>query len=163
MCSSDLFFTVLFFSVFPQIVDLTVLKSFAVIDLTPLTNSSLWPVQLLGYFVVAFGAPFLGNFIYYWFHRAQHAVPLLWRFHKVHHSIREMSAANSYHHILEDLCEFFLILMPIALLVRFDTQGSLPAWIGFVISTQSYFVHSSANINIGPLRYVIGEIGRAHV
>jgi sterol desaturase/sphingolipid hydroxylase (fatty acid hydroxylase superfamily) len=47
--------------------------------------------------------------------------------------------------------------MPIALLVRFETASALPAWIGIVISTQSFFIHSTAKINFGPLRYIVGE------
>ncbi|MER8501687.1 sterol desaturase family protein [Mesorhizobium sp. M0195] len=33
-----------------------------------------------------------GDFFYYWIHRAQHAVPFLWRMHATHHSIRELTA-----------------------------------------------------------------------
>ncbi|WP_352893005.1 sterol desaturase family protein [Mesorhizobium sp. M0984] len=33
-----------------------------------------------------------GDFFYYWMHRAQHAVPFLWRMHATHHSIRELTA-----------------------------------------------------------------------
>jgi len=153
----NVFISVIFFSVFPEIVDLTVLKPLRVIDLTYFTESSFLHLQFIGYVIAAFGVAFLGNFIYYWFHRAQHRFSFLWQFHKVHHSIREMSAANSYHHFLEDLFEFFLILLPIALLVRFDAGSPMPAWIGFVISTQSYFIHSSARVPFGPLRYLLGE------
>ena len=92
---ANLLITVLFFSFFPWLVDLNLINSFRVIDLTPLTTSAFWPLRILGFAVAAFGAAFLGNFIYYWFHRAQHVVPVLWRFHKIHHSIRELSAVNS--------------------------------------------------------------------
>ena len=33
-------------------------------------------------------ACFLGDFWYYWWHRAQHELPLLWELHKLHHSRR---------------------------------------------------------------------------
>jgi sterol desaturase/sphingolipid hydroxylase (fatty acid hydroxylase superfamily) len=153
----NVFITVLVFSLFPRLVNLTLFEPLKVIDLTPLTTSGHWPLRLIGYFMAAFAAAFLGNFNYYWFHRAQHVMPALWRIHKVHHSIQELSAVNSYHHFLEDLCEFFLILLPVALLVRFDSGDALPSWVVFLVGTQSYFVHCSARLNIGPLRYVIGE------
>jgi len=38
-----------------------------------------WPLQMLAGIVAI-------DFLYYWWHRASHAVPLLWRIHKVHHS-----------------------------------------------------------------------------
>jgi len=38
----------------------------------------------------------------YWFHRAQHRVPLLWRLHEAHHSAREVDwIAGSRSHALE--------------------------------------------------------------
>ena len=36
-------------------------------------------LQALAYF-------FIYDFFYYWFHRAQHVVPVLWAQHKLHHS-----------------------------------------------------------------------------
>ena len=59
-------------------------------------------------------ALFIGNVFYYWLHRAQHAVPLLWRFHRVHHSITEMSAVSSYHHFTDDLLQYFAVGVPTA-------------------------------------------------
>jgi sterol desaturase/sphingolipid hydroxylase (fatty acid hydroxylase superfamily) len=38
-----------------------------------------WPLQLAAGIVAI-------DFLYYWWHRASHAVPLLWRIHRVHHS-----------------------------------------------------------------------------
>ena len=40
-----------------------------------------WPLPLQAVVVVM-----LGDLSVYWFHRACHASPLLWRFHAVHHS-----------------------------------------------------------------------------
>jgi hypothetical protein len=44
-----------------------------------------WPVALQAVMVVM-----LGDLAVYWFHRACHAVPLLWRFHAVHHSAEHL-------------------------------------------------------------------------
>lgn len=38
----------------------------------------------------------LFDFVSYWFHRAAHKVPLLWRFHRVHHSDTSMDASTNF-------------------------------------------------------------------
>ncbi len=58
----------------------------------------LWSADRLG---VAGGA-FLGylviTFVYYWWHRWRHEVPLLWRwFHQVHHSPRRIEVITSFY------------------------------------------------------------------
>ena len=52
-------------------------------------------LKLCGYAIATVGLAMVGNFFYYWMHRAQHAVPLLWRFHRVHHSIAELSVTRA--------------------------------------------------------------------
>ncbi len=126
----------------------------ALLDLRPLTESSSIPVRVAGWLVAALGIAMIGNFFYYWLHRAQHAVPLLWRFHSVHHSITELSATASYHHVAEDLFQFAAVTMPMSVLLGVE-QGPVP-WLVLVIAgTHTYFIHSSARFDIGPLRYVV--------
>ena len=126
----------------------------AVLDLRPLTESPDLAPRVAGWLAAALGIAMLGNFFYYWMHRAQHRVPLLWRFHKVHHSIEELSATASFHHVAEDLFQFAAVTMPMAILLGVQS-GPVP-WLVLVIAgTHAYFIHSSAAFNIGPLRYVI--------
>ncbi len=126
----------------------------AVLDLRPLTESPDLLLRVAGWLAAAIGIAMLGNFFYYWLHRAQHRVPLLWRFHKVHHSISELSATASFHHVAEDLIQFAAVTMPMAVLLGVQS-GPVP-WLVLVIAgTHAYFIHSSAAFNIGPLRYVI--------
>jgi sterol desaturase/sphingolipid hydroxylase (fatty acid hydroxylase superfamily) len=121
-----------------------------------LTGSAYLPVRVAGWTLAAFLAAMIGNVFYYWLHRAQHAVPFLWRFHRVHHSITELSAVSSYHHFTDDMLQYFCVGVPTALLIRVDS-GAVPWIVLAVAATQSYFVHSSMNVNIGLLRYVIGD------
>jgi sterol desaturase/sphingolipid hydroxylase (fatty acid hydroxylase superfamily) len=58
-------------------------------------------VLLLGFTVIPLLAAFVSDLFYYWFHRAQHALGLLWRFHAVHHSIEELNCFNEWHHVSE--------------------------------------------------------------
>lgn len=126
------------------------------LDLSPLTESPDLVLRLSGWIVAAFAVAFVGNFFYYWLHRAQHAVPLLWRFHEIHHSITEMSAANSYHHFTEEIFQFVVVTIPVSFLFGVEA-GPVPWLVLTVASSHSVFIHSSANIDIGPLRYVIGD------
>jgi len=65
---------------------------------------------LLGYFVL--------TFVYYWWHRARHEIPFLWRwFHQVHHSPARIEVLTSfYKHPVEVLA-----------------NGLLSSWIVFVL------------------------------
>ena len=49
------------------------------------------------------------DFVTYWFHRAAHRIPLVWRFHRVHHSDTTMDASTSFRgHPLESIFWFGL-------------------------------------------------------
>jgi sterol desaturase/sphingolipid hydroxylase (fatty acid hydroxylase superfamily) len=126
------------------------------VDLKPLTEAEAWPLRILGWLVAGLGVSMVGNFFYYWWHRAQHTFPMLWRIHKVHHSIAELSALNSYHHVTEDIFQYFFVLVPTALLLGVES-GYVPAIVLAILRTHTFYIHSSANINIGPLRYVVGD------
>jgi sterol desaturase/sphingolipid hydroxylase (fatty acid hydroxylase superfamily) len=135
----------------------------AFLDLSPLTNSDQLDLRLLGYALATFGIACVTDFFYYWMHRAQHRFGWLWRFHRVHHSITELNATNSYHHVAEDLFQFVAVTVPMSFLLGVET-GPVP-WIAIVVvQTHSYFIHSTAKINIGPLRYLFSDnyIHRIH-
>jgi sterol desaturase/sphingolipid hydroxylase (fatty acid hydroxylase superfamily) len=100
------------------------------------------------------------DFFYYWFHRAQHRFPLLWRFHRVHHSIEHMNCLNSYHHVLELLLRLPLVTLPLAMLLRVDTpqlvllSGLIAAW--------GYYIHSDTRIHLGAIGYSLLADNRFH-
>ncbi|WP_245437297.1 sterol desaturase family protein [Mesorhizobium helmanticense] len=96
-----------------------------------------------------------GDFFYYWMHRAQHAVPFLWRMHATHHSIRELTAWNCHHHISEPLVAAGLVSLPLTLF-HFES-GVVPFVAMTLITFQVHLSHSSTRINLGPLRYIIGD------
>ncbi|MEM5343641.1 sterol desaturase family protein [Paraburkholderia azotifigens] len=100
-----------------------------------------------------------GDFFYYWMHRAQHAIPLLWRMHATHHSIRELTAWNCNHHISEPVIYAAFVALPLAL-IHFES-GVVPAIAMTLISFQAHLSHSSTRVNLGPLRYIIGD-GQFH-
>ena len=138
------------------LIDVDHIKPLAILDLSPLTTSESLPVRVAGWLGAAFAIVMVGNFFYYWLHRAQHKFPWLWRFHRVHHSITEMSATNGYHHFAEELFQFTAVTVPMAFLLGVAT-GPVPWIVLTIASTHGYFIHSSANINIGPFRYILGD------
>lgn len=99
-------------------------------------------------------AALIGDFLFYWFHRAQHA--FLWRFHAVHHSIRHLNAAGSYHHISEEVFVALLITIPMTLLADIRTGPALP-FLGFYLAFSTHYLHSTVRLHLGPLRYVFQD------
>lgn len=98
----------------------------------------------------------LFDFLYYWFHRLQHAVALLWRFHAVHHAIRDLNAVNSFHHPLEDALRALPIALPLALLVRYEGDVHLPIMTAF-IGAWGYFIHAQTRLDFGRFRAALAD------
>lgn len=103
------------------------------------------PAIALGYFVV--------TFVYYWWHRARHEVPVLWRWiHQVHHSPARLEVATSfYKHPAEVLANGFLSSLVLHVIVGLSPRNAsivvtitgiaeliyhsnlrTPYWLGFV-------------------------------
>lgn len=127
-------------------------------DLTPLrVPVELWSLPL--YFIV-------GEFGYYWFHRAGHEVRLLWADHSIHHSAEVYDFTVNLRHTPFSTLYRFLTWAPIVLLgfhplilVLFamtvpafqtfchtDRVGRLPAWFEwFFVSPNNHAVHHASN------------------
>jgi sterol desaturase/sphingolipid hydroxylase (fatty acid hydroxylase superfamily) len=126
-------------------------------DLRWWSSSKVLPLQIAGWIGAFIVAGWLGDFFYYWFHRLQHASPLLWRFHSVHHSLREMSGLNSAHHFTEHILRIPFIALPLGLLVGAD-PGTAPVLVlPLIFWVQSMFIHSCTRIQLGWLRYVVAD------
>lgn len=95
---------------------------------------------------------FVFNLSQYWAHRAQHAIPWLWRFHAVHHSVRDMDSINSYVHPVDGL-SWQLARSTLLLFIVIDFQ--LLVWIGGMMLIQDRFLHTRANVNFGVFKDVL--------
>lgn len=113
-------------------------------------------LDALSWVAAAIATAIFIDFFYYWFHRLQHAVPVLWKFHSVHHSIREMSAWNSTHHLSEEIFRLPFMILPLALLARPD-PGLVPMAVWLVLGSWGVLIHSCTRFHLGPLRYVLGD------
>ena len=110
---------------------------------------------LLGYLAI--------TFVYYWWHRARHEIPLLWRWvHQVHHSAQRLEVATSFYKhpleialngLLSSAILFVLVgVSPAAASLAVLATGiaelfyhwnvSTPHWLGFFIQRpESHRVH----------------------
>jgi sterol desaturase/sphingolipid hydroxylase (fatty acid hydroxylase superfamily) len=97
-------------------------------------------------------AAMIGDLVFYVYHRAQHAVPWLWRLHAVHHSIRDMNAVNSYHHISEGLVSLVLRTLPLTWL-NIHAEGA--AVVGVLFALQVNAIHCPTTLHAGRLRWLL--------
>ena len=109
-------------------------------------TSSLWAV-------IAY--PIVWDFLYYWFHRAQHAIPGLWRLHSVHHAIRELNAVNAYHHWTEELFRTLLLLFPLTFLVRITAPEF--AYVNVLLVAAGTLIRTQTAFNLGPLNRILAD------
>lgn len=126
------------------------------LDFSVLSSSPHQSLRVLGGIVASLLLIQVAEFFYYWFHRAQHTFPFLWRFHAEHHSIREMNAFNSNHHFSEELLRIPFITIPISLLFSFE-QGYVPWLWAFLMGWQGIYEHSATKIHFGIFRYIVPD------
>jgi sterol desaturase/sphingolipid hydroxylase (fatty acid hydroxylase superfamily) len=111
-------------------------------------NLDFWPMLLLAILVF--------ELVAYWFHRAMHAVPWLWRIHAVHHSDTELDVTTTYrNHPLELLVNAPLTI-PVILLLGFP----IAVVVAYQLLKTSVSVMAHSNIRLPlaadtMLRYVI--------
>lgn len=97
-------------------------------------------------------AAIIGDFFYYWCHRAQHR--FLWRFHAVHHSVREMSGVATYHHVSETAFKIILYGLPLSLFIQ-DPFG-IPI-LGGLLGLHGHYLHSPIRFNFGPFGRILQD------
>jgi sterol desaturase/sphingolipid hydroxylase (fatty acid hydroxylase superfamily) len=61
---------------------------------------------------------FVGDAVFYWYHRAQHSIAALWTIHELHHSDSELNASSSFRtYLLERPVQLVAISLPISYVV----------------------------------------------
>lgn len=98
----------------------------------------------------------------YWFHRAQHRVPLLWRLHEAHHSAREVDwIAGSRSHALEIVINQTI---EVAAMVLLGAQADVMLYKGAISIVSGMWIHANVDLRLGWLSYVINgpELHRWH-
>lgn len=100
-------------------------------------------------------ALFAGDLCVYWFHRACHQSPLLWRFHAVHHSAEALDfvAAHREHPVDGLLTQIAINLPALALGLPFEALAPLVTF----RAVWAVFIHSNVTLPLGPLRWLVGS------
>jgi sterol desaturase/sphingolipid hydroxylase (fatty acid hydroxylase superfamily) len=117
--------------------------------------------QGLALFVLAC---FLGDFSYYWWHRAQHEFPALWELHKLHHSDEHLNSTSIFRsHFLELSGQALVRGMSVGLV--FDLAG-MPQTALFIVAAGllpplwDIFIH--ANVRLGWLHRFLPFFSTPH-
>jgi sterol desaturase/sphingolipid hydroxylase (fatty acid hydroxylase superfamily) len=101
--------------------------------------------------VIFFTACFLGDLWYYWWHRMQHKIPMLWELHKLHHSDENLNATTIYRsHFLEPAGQALVRGLTIGLV--FDVTQAPQTVLavvagGFLLALWDYFIHANVRID----------------
>ena len=114
-------------------------------ELRSALDLDFWPHQwpLLAQLFLVF---FASEFIWYWFHRAEHRWHLVWRLsgHGAHHSFKRLGALNfGLNHPLE----FFLLVRPAALVELTFGVGAAAAGAAILTAVQASIAHSNLDLN----------------
>lgn len=121
----------------------------------------LWPTHW-NPIVQVFLFILIKDFFRYWFHRALHEVPTLWRIHAAHHSVERLYWLNGIRaHPLEILSQTIFYAIPLAL-VQPTAEIALVAVI--LQLSIGIFQHSNIDLNLGWWEYIfsIGDNHRYH-
>jgi len=98
----------------------------------------------------------------YWYHRASHAYPVLWRFHAIHHSAEHIDwLVNTRAHPVDLVLTRLAGFVPIYLLGlaqvnngRLDTAVVLVTIFGTI---WTFFIHANIRWRLGPLEWLISS------
>jgi sterol desaturase/sphingolipid hydroxylase (fatty acid hydroxylase superfamily) len=109
---------------------------------------SFWPMLLLAIFTF--------ELISYWFHRALHAFPILWRLHAVHHSDTEVDVTTTYRNHPLELYINAPLTIPVILMLGFPV--AVVTAYQLLKTTINIFAHSNVRLPAGldrALRFVV--------
>jgi sterol desaturase/sphingolipid hydroxylase (fatty acid hydroxylase superfamily) len=128
----------------------TLLPLFQFANLPSLFDGDTWPAWAGVIFYLV-----LRDALEYFYHRAQHAIPLLWSVHAMHHSDPNMSALTTNRHFWGDQLIKAVTIWPLAALVIAPT----PIMIGmFTLASFWHFVvHARLRISFGPLSWLLNS------
>lgn len=114
----------------------------------PSLHAARWPLL---WDVVVF--TLVMDFGEYAFHRAQHAIPFLWRMHALHHSDGNVTATTAERHWWGDSLLKALTVWPVAAAVVGPDPRAF--FIYNLIMCYHYFVHSNLRVNLGSMSWLI--------
>lgn len=98
----------------------------------------------------------LGDFFFYWFHRALHKSKILWQHHKLHHMDEQVEAITvNRQNWIEVFIAALLIFAPVALLFKFDKPD--PTQLGLLAGTFATVFGTVLGIGHMNVRFQVGK------
>jgi sterol desaturase/sphingolipid hydroxylase (fatty acid hydroxylase superfamily) len=94
---------------------------------------------------------FLHDFWYYWSHRLEHKVPVLWAFHRIHHSDERMNTATwARDHFMQEVWNTFFSIFTLGLIVDLSLSeaGKAALYSQLFLTAQSMFYHSAIRVQL---------------
>ncbi|MGP8035083.1 MAG: sterol desaturase family protein [Steroidobacteraceae bacterium] len=98
----------------------------------------------------------LGDFFFYWFHRALHKSRILWQHHKLHHMDEQLEAITlNRQNWIEVFIAALLIFAPVALLFKVDRPD--PTQLGLLAGTLATMFGTVLGIGHMNVRFQVGK------
>lgn len=114
--------------------------------------------------VIFFVGCFLGDFWYYWWHRAQHTIPFLWEMHKLHHSDEHLNSTTIFRsHFLEPAGQGLFRGLSVGLIFSpAEAPQTVLALVagGLLLGLWDYFIH--ANVRLDALHRLLPFFSTPH-
>jgi sterol desaturase/sphingolipid hydroxylase (fatty acid hydroxylase superfamily) len=110
---------------------------------------------------------FLHDLWFYWSHRLEHRIPVLWTFHRIHHSDELMNASTGARdHFLQNSWRAFFSIFTLGLIVDLDLSeaGRAALYSNIFLMALSMFYHSAIRVQIPWLDRVLvtPQVHRIH-
>ncbi len=91
---------------------------------------------------------FLTDFLFYWYHRAEHYFKVLWPIHELHHSDSELNVTTGMRsYWLERPLQTLIILVPLNYIIGIDTTATII--LPIVLSGWLFFTHANLKLRLG--------------
>ena len=94
---------------------------------------------------------FVHDFWFYWSHRIEHRVPVLWEFHKLHHNDELMNTSTfARDHFLQDVWRSFFSIFTLGLFVNlsFSEAGKAALYSNMFLFGLSMLYHSAIRVQL---------------
>ncbi len=94
------------------------------------------------------------DFFYYWFHRAQHSIGLLWDQHEVHHSDTTLNVSTgARHHWSEFILQQLFVIVPLSVLFELTPQRT--GVVAAVFGSWAFFNHLNIKLPLGRYSWLV--------
>jgi sterol desaturase/sphingolipid hydroxylase (fatty acid hydroxylase superfamily) len=119
------------------------------------TFQSLGAVPVVGpgleILAMIFAPLFIHDFWFYWSHRIEHKVPILWEFHKIHHSDERMNTSTwARDHFLQESWRAFFSVFTLGLIIdlQLAEAGKAALYSTMFLIGMSMFYHSAIRVRL---------------